>query len=348
MKMRLLACAVLLAALCAAGGCARKPAQAASTEAGSAGGGGSAAGGAAARGVGGGGPSAPAPKDIEAFGTVKAKTVRTISLDFPAVMEKKIVSEGERVKAGQILFRISTADYEAQLSAKSLELQTARFDLSKAEQERQKLEEDLKTARTDLARADKDATAKKDLLAMGAVSQDEADAADKTLSASRQRVRELERQITQYAAVGVNGLDIQKARIANQERELERLRSQSRRSYISGSAIVADVPDGVVSEIGCAEGDALQPGRKLCSLQDLSSIMVEANISEEFIKDIHVGSPADIVPLADSSRTYKGKVTRISGLAVRVNGETVIQVEIAFDKPDDFLRPNFNVDVKIY
>lgn len=345
MNMRLFACAALIAALCVVGGCAKKPAQAASTDAGSTGGAGAAAGGS---GVGGGGPSAPAPRDIEAFGTVKAKNVRTIALDFPAVMEKKLVSEGERVRAGQALFRISSADYEAQLSGKTLELQTARLELSKAEQERQKLEEDLKTAQTDLGRAEKDASAKKDLLAMGAVSQDEADAADKALSASRQRVRELERQIGQYAAETVNWLDIQKARIANLERELERLRGQSKRTYISGSAIIADVPDGVVSEIGCVEGDSLQPGRKLCSLQDLSSIMVEANVSEEFIKDIHLGSPADIIPLADSSRTYKGKVTRVSGLAVRVNGETVIQVEIAFDKPDDFLRPNFNVDVKIH
>jgi hypothetical protein len=35
-------------------------------------------------------------------------------------------------------------------------------------------------------------------------------------------------------------------------------------------------------------------------------------------------------------------------VAVKDNGETVVPVEISIDDQNDFLLPNFNVDVKIY
>lgn len=35
-------------------------------------------------------------------------------------------------------------------------------------------------------------------------------------------------------------------------------------------------------------------------------------------------------------------------MAIKENGETVVPIEISVDNKDSFLRPNFNVDVKIY
>jgi multidrug resistance efflux pump len=77
-------------------------------------------------------------------------------------------------------------------------------------------------------------------------------------------------------------------------------------------------------------------------------MIVEANIPEEFAKDAKVGSRVEIVPVADGSKTYAGTVSRISSLAVKSSGETVIPVEIVIVGTDGFLLPNFNVDVKIY
>jgi hypothetical protein len=67
---------------------------------------------------------------------------------------------------------------------------------------------------------------------------------------------------------------------------------------------------------------------------------------EEFIKDVTIGGKAAAVPVADNARSYEGKVTRVSNLAVKVNGETVIPVEITLAARDGFLLPNFNVDVQ--
>ena len=54
-----------------------------------------------------------------------------------------------------------------------------------------------------------------------------------------------------------------------------------------------------------------------------------------------------IVPVADSSKAYHGRVVRISNIAHDRNGETIIPVEITIEDYDEFLKPKYNVDVKI-
>ena len=78
-----------------------------------------------------------------------------------------------------------------------------------------------------------------------------------------------------------------------------------------------------------------------------STLIIEADVSEEFIKDVKIGDNAAIISLADPSKEYKGKSTTISNMAVKKNGETIVPVEISIDNNDGFLLPNFNVDVEI-
>jgi hypothetical protein len=80
---------------------------------------------------------------------------------------------------------------------------------------------------------------------------------------------------------------------------------------------------------------------------DADSLEIEAGIPEEFIKDIRIGSPAAVMPVADKTRSYTGSVSYISGSAVYQNGETQVMVRIKLDDADDFLLPGFNVDVEI-
>jgi hypothetical protein len=38
---------------------------------------------------------------------------------------------------------------------------------------------------------------------------------------------------------------------------------------------------------------------------------------------------------------------KIADMGIEKNGETIIQIEISIDNVDEFIKPNFNVDVKI-
>ncbi len=293
----------------------------------------------------------PAPREasnIEAFGIVKAKKIKSITLDFPALVEKKVVSEGQRVKAGNVLFRFSSADYDATLRSKGFELSSAKFELKKTELEMEKLQEDLRVAQSDVEKAAKDVAAKEKLYSTGGASQEQIEEERKKLQSAQQEESRVGRSLAECSGGELNSLEMQRARIALLEGELRQLEEKSSRSYISGNAVVCDVTDGIVSDIGYAAGDSVSKDRKMCSLMDLDSIVVEANVPEEFIKDVHLGSAAEVVPTADNARSYGGSVVRISSLAVKVNGETVIPVEISLKKRDGFLMPNYNVDVTIH
>jgi multidrug resistance efflux pump len=148
---------------------------------------------------------------------------------------------------------------------------------------------------------------------------------------------------------GVESADIkvQQEKIASLEYGIQSLKDKLAKSYIVQNQIVSDVKNGVVYEIGYKAGDIVNNEKKVLSLMDLNSVVVEANVSEEFIKDVKLSAPVVISPIADASKEYKGSVVAISDMAVKQNGETVIPVQIAIENMDGFLRPNFNVNVDI-
>lgn len=141
--------------------------------------------------------------------------------------------------------------------------------------------------------------------------------------------------------------EIQQLKIRQLETEIQQLREKLNKPYIKGNQIVSDLKKGVVTEIGSKPGDLLQANAKAVSIADLSSLTVEAEVSEDFIKDVKIGAPVQITTLADSSKKYAGKVTSIAGIGVEKNGDTIIKTEIGIENPDEFLKPGFNVDVVI-
>jgi len=167
----------------------------------------------------------------------------------------------------------------------------------------------------------------------------------------QKEINELEKSLDLTSA-NINSSNIGKAiqnqKINSLKSELDSLKEKINKTFIKEDKIVSDIKNAVVYEIGYQEGDIIDQSKKVLSLLDLDTLIIEANVSEEFIKDIKIGSKVDIILLADSSKEYKGTVSKISNMAIKENGETVVPIEISVDNKDNFLRPNFNVDVKIY
>ena len=82
-------------------------------------------------------------------------------------------------------------------------------------------------------------------------------------------------------------------------------------------------------------------------LVDLGSLIIEADVPEEFIRDVRLGAPVTIIPLADPTRESYGTVRQIAGMAVNRSGETIVPVQVSIDDDRGYLLPNFNVDVTI-
>ncbi|MFL0250844.1 efflux RND transporter periplasmic adaptor subunit [Clostridium neuense] len=145
-----------------------------------------------------------------------------------------------------------------------------------------------------------------------------------------------------------NQKNAQDAKIAAEQAEVDALNSILNKSYLSDGSVISDMDNAVVTELNYKKGDVVSAQQKILSLQDLSSLYVNAKVGEEFIKDVQVGKTVTIVPTSNSSAKYTGKVVAISNAAVtEQNGETNIPVEISIDNNDGKLLPNYNVDVQI-
>jgi HlyD family secretion protein len=145
-----------------------------------------------------------------------------------------------------------------------------------------------------------------------------------------------------------DNISIQQESAAALDREIVTMKEKLSKSYIKGEEIISNVKNGVVFELGYVDGDIVNSTQKVLSIMNLDEMIVRANVSEEFIKDVKPGQKVEIIPVADKSKKYNGTVEMIASKAEVQNGETVIPVEILIDSNDGFLMPEYNVDVKIF
>lgn len=300
--------------------------------------------------------AAPAPepkRTVEAFGIIEADGVENISLDIDAVVETANVKEGQQVKKGDVLLSFNMKAYQEKIRSKQHELSITKLEAEKMKSESinpdiEKLENDLNFANEQLQKASKELEVQERLYKTGAISKYEYDGFVKAVDAKRKNAEDIKYGLDSIMRTNDIGSAIQGEKAATIESEIRQMKDKTNRSYISGSNIVCTMENGIVYELGYNAGDMISPEKKLLSLMDMDTITVKANVAEEFIKDVKPGARVEIIPTADKSRQYSGKVTAIAKKAIVQNGETVIPVEISIDDKDSFLLPNFNVDVKIY
>lgn len=142
-------------------------------------------------------------------------------------------------------------------------------------------------------------------------------------------------------------IQVLKEKAGSLESSLKSLQEKLNKSYMKENNIISEMENGVVYDIGYQSGDMVSTGKKVLSIMDLDDILISANVAEEFIKDVKPGAEVAILPLADNTKTYTGKVQKIADMAIKENGQTFIPVEISIENKDGFLLPNFNVDVEI-
>ena len=173
---------------------------------------------------------------------------------------------------------------------------------------------------------------------------------DDVLSSRQQVLEKLQTGINQQESkvndIKLN-IKIQKQKLSMLESDIKQLKDKLNKGYIRENEIISDVKNGMVQEVSHVSGDYIQTNTKLLNLVNMDSLTVEAEVSEDFIRDVKVGSEVEIMPLSDSSKIYKGHVLKIADMGIEKNGETFIITQISIDNADEYIKPNFNVDIKI-
>ncbi len=130
--------------------------------------------------------------------------------------------------------------------------------------------------------------------------------------------------------------------------DLETMENKSAKDYLNANSIVSSVNNGIVQNIGVINGTILgvqnMPTRVL-QLIDADTIVVSAEVDEEFIRNVVLGEAVNIVPTADNSLLIPGVVSHISNLAVEKDGKRIVKVEVKPQDPKGDLKPGYSVDV---
>lgn len=261
---------------------------------------------------------------VEASGVVKASNSENLVVDFGQSVPKitKIdVVEGQTVKKGDKLVELDMTDVNTAVTQAEQTLA--------ADQQGKDADVQSKNAATE--KKNIDVIAKN-----SATTDDQKNTADATINSDNDSL-----------AAEDAKLKADDAKIAIDQANLNALNAKLSKSYLKGGDLVSDLDNGVVTDISYNTGDLASSGKAVLTLQDLNSLYIQANVSEEFIKDVQVGKTVDITPTANPDKKLTGKVTSVASEAITQNGDTYIPVSISIDNNNGTVLPNYNVDVEI-
>lgn len=234
----------------------------------------------------------------------------SITTDVPGIVQEIMVREGERVRIGQLLFRLDPEPYHIALEEARARLASSRLQIEAMRETWRKAVADVgaaeQQAALDQSEFDRQQTLYRDKVAAQAAY----DRARFTLQADRQRLAAL-RQAANVALAGLGGdPDIPperhpdwltaKALVDKAARDLARTE-------------VRATVDGIVTNV-----DSLQPGAYLAAGQAAFSLVadedvwVEASPKETDLTWVRPGAPATVTIDTYPGRAWTGRVESIS------------------------------------
>lgn len=227
-----------------------------------------------------------------------------------------VVKENQRVKAGDLLFRLDDGDYvNALKTAKSqvatqkvtikriaTQVDAARAAVAEAQAQKVAAEAGLKNATLKYNRTQ--ALAKSSVATQSAV--DDAVAA---LDQARAAVTGANAAIT-AAEANVSVLKAQEAEAQSRLASLNLAVDQAQRN-LDRTVLRAPV-DGVVANLAVREGDLVSPGQKIAAVVPTDAIYVEANYKETQLPGIAPGATATVTIDALPGKTFTGTVTSLA------------------------------------
>lgn len=303
-------------------------------------------------------------KEIEAFGVVKAEDTKYITIDFPAEILEVLVKEGQHVTYNDPILTFDLSMYESQLLEKKSELNIAKLEheriiknldsLGNFDSEVKKLQNELDFSTKLYNQSVEDFNSNEKLYNEEAISKESLEQSQLSMDEAKNNLEKIQYELQQAVKSNKKELQseddlskIQEERVLQLENSLTDLESKLNKTYIKGNQIVSEYENAAIYNISYTSGDKADPSKKAFGIVNLDKLVVEADVVEEFIKDVHEGASVRIVPVADRTREYEGKVIFISQMAFAKNGETIVPIRISIDNSDSFIIPNYNVDVFI-
>jgi HlyD family secretion protein len=249
---------------------------------------------------------------LNATGYVVAQRKAAIASKATGRLEWLGVAEGSRVKAGDVIARIDARDVRAQAQSAVANVNAARAGVTQAQVEQRNAKQDL----------DRNAA----LLGKGFISQ----AAFDTVRARYDR-----------AVAGV----------ASAQAAENAARANARNAEVAVDYTEIRAPfDGVILSKSANVGDMVTPFSSatdskgaVVNMADMSTLEVEADVSESSLARIHPGQPAEIVLDALPDARFRGHVSRMVPTVDRA--KATVTTKVSFEHIDPRILPEMSAKV---
>lgn len=199
------------------------------------------------------------------------------------------VHDNERVKAGQILFRLDPRPYQAAVDEAQAVLADARTQVAALRANYGQGQAELASAQDRLAYATREAARQKDLMGEGISSQAQYDQALLALQTARQGIATNQQKNASIAATLSGNVTLP----PDKQPAVQRAQAQLDRARLNLSyTVVRAAQDGIVTKVNQLQvGDNVAAGRPVFSLAG-AHIWVEANFKENQLDHMRIGQSA--------------------------------------------------------
>ena len=249
---------------------------------------------------------------LTASGYVVAQRKAAVASKGTGRLEYLGVIEGDVVKKGSIIGRLESSDVEAALGQAKASLNVAKAAVDQAKAE-------LDDATSNYER-------EKSLFSQNLASKADYDPANARYKKAVAGVISAEASVN-AAEAGVRSAEVQV--------EYTYIRAPFDGTVLTKDADVGDV----ITPFGAASGSR----GDLVTLADMSSLEVEADVSESNIEKIHTGQPCEITLDANPDKRYHGHVHKIVPTADRAKATVLTKVQ--FEDRDDLVLPEMSAKV---
>lgn len=249
---------------------------------------------------------------LTASGYVVAQRKAAVATKATGRLEQLNVQEGSRVRKGDVLARIDARDVRAQLAAAEANVSVARAAIASADADQRNSAIELQRSR--------------DLVARNFVS---ASALDAAVARNDRSVAATNNARAGLLAATANANN---ARVAV---DFTEIRAPFDGVVVTKSANVGDIVTPFSS--------AVDSKGAVVNMADLSTLEVEADVSEASLSKITVGQPCEILLDALPEMRFTGSVSRIVPTVDRA--KATVTTKVRFDRLDDRILPDMSAKV---
>lgn len=307
---------------------------------------------------------------VSASGEIKPRTYTNLGANAQGRIVELMVTEGQRVRKGQIVARIESVQAEADVEAQRANVAQAEADAAAAEVGLKVQDDNLavqaasiERARAQLALSKTNFERVAEQWEGGLIARQEYDRSKNDYEQQQIALREAELRLqqmrTQRAQTAASIASSQR-RVAQAKANLERFLD-----ILAKHDVIAPL-DGVVTNLPVRIGETVVPGVQnsaasaVMTIADMSLITAEVRVDETDIVNVKLGQAAEVSIDAISDKKFSGKVIEIGNSALlRSSGAVAsssatssseakdFKVVVALDSPPEAIRPGLSCTVKI-